>query len=130
MGGGKRLDSSKLFGILRSLFHGLSNGIQHNKILGGTGSQWYRSKFSWTFGNLLSMDFPVVYDTTILNDHPILVIFGTGTNFRSGQEVGRADRKVSTPLGRQLLYTVRRYLLYYFDKKVEQTDGFYREKKA
>ena len=76
------------------------------------------------------MDFPVVYDTIILNDHPILVIFGTGINFWSGQEVGRVDQKVSTPLGRQLLYTVRRHLLYYFEKKVEQTDGFYGEKKA
>ena len=76
------------------------------------------------------MDFPVVYDRTILNDHPILVIFGTGTNFWSGQEVGRADQKVSTPLGRQLLYTVKRHLLYYFDKIVKQTDGFYGEKKA
>ena len=72
----------------------LGNFLARDEFLGGTGSKWYGSKFSWTFGNLLSMDFPVVYDTTILNEHPLLVIFGTRTNFWSGQEVGRADQKI------------------------------------
>ena len=36
------------------------------------------------------MGFPTIYDTTILNEHLILVILGPGTSFWVKQEMGRA----------------------------------------
>ena len=39
------------------------------------------------------MGFPTVYDTTILNEHPLLVHFGLRTNFWAGEEVGGKGQK-------------------------------------
>ena len=40
------------------------------------------------------MGFPTVYETTILNKHQVLVIFGPKTKFWVGQEVQGAGKKI------------------------------------
>lgn len=48
-----------------------------DQVLGGRGEVGRADQFfSQFFVKLFSMDFPVVYDTTILNEHPFLVILG------------------------------------------------------
>ena len=53
----------------------------------GTGKMFFLD-----FLNLLSMGFPTVCDTTILNEHPFLVISGPRTHFMVGQEEGGAEQ--------------------------------------
>ena len=50
------------------------------------------SQHFWTLWNLLSMSFPGVYDTTILNE-PILVHYWTQYHFWVKQEVGEIGYK-------------------------------------
>ena len=63
-----------------------------DRFLGGAGSGWDRTKHFCSFWNLLYMDFPMVFDTTILNEHPFLTILKGRTNFWVGQEVDGAGQ--------------------------------------
>ena len=47
-----------------------------DQFFSGAGSGCDKSKFILTLRNLLSIAFPMVYETTILNEHPFLVILG------------------------------------------------------
>ena len=58
-----------------------------DRFLGGTGSGWDRTKVFCSFWNFLYMDFPMVFDTTILNEHPFLIILKGRTNLWVGWEV-------------------------------------------
>ena len=71
---------------------------------------WGLGQFFLTFWNLLSMSFPMVYDTIILNEHQFLVIFGPWTDFWVRQGVGGAGPlfwlfEISFPLAFQCYMT-------------------------
>ena len=70
-------DTACIFFDLLKSFHMLCNGIWNDhtqwtpvlahfwaqdRFLGGVSSGWGRSKFFWTFWNLLFMDSPIIYD--------------------------------------------------------------------
>ena len=72
-----------------------------DRFLGGAGSGWGRTKLFCSFWNLLYMDFPMVFDTTILNEHPFLIILKGRTNLWVGWEVdgvGQFFFILNTPL--------------------------------
>ena len=48
--------------------------------------------FFFTFLNLASIGFTTEHDWTKLSECPFLVIFGPGTSFLVGQEVGGEDQ--------------------------------------
>ena len=55
-----------------------------DQFFSGAGSGCDKSKFILTLGNLLSMTFPMAYETTILNEQPFLVILGPWNKYWVG----------------------------------------------